>query len=326
VRLAGRVALVTGAGRGVGRAVAVALAREGAALVLAARTARDLDAVAREISGAGGHALAVPADVRQEQAVAALVTRALEVHGHIDLLVAAAGTAAFGPLAETAPDAWDQMLAVNLRGAFLCCRAVLPAMAARRSGTIILIGSVVTSRTLPGTAAYTASKYGLLGMARVLAEEARPHGVRVGVLSAGAVDTALWDQVTSSPDRARMLRPEQVAEAALLIATQAPNASLEELTILPAAGILGWGQVLNREFTIQDLTPLRRVPTPDRVISTRSPGARACWSGTRMPVPVESTVPGGMGLSRQSHSTSSGQRRLMAPVLTAPSQSCAPFR
>ena len=130
------------------------------------------------------------------------------------------------------------MLAVNLRGAMLCCRAVLPAMMAERRGTIINIGSVVTSRVLAGSAAYTASKYGLLGFSRVLAEEMRPHGVRVGILSAGATDTPLWDAVSSAPDRGLMLRPEQVAEAALLMAALEPTATLEEMTLLPAGGVL----------------------------------------------------------------------------------------
>jgi NAD(P)-dependent dehydrogenase (short-subunit alcohol dehydrogenase family) len=129
-------------------------------------------------------------------------------------------------------------MAVNLRGAYLCCRAVLPAMTAQRRGTIINIGSVVTSRTLPGSGAYTASKYALLGLSRVLAEEMRSHGVRVGVLTAGAVDTPLWDAVPSPPDRARMVRPEQVAEAAVFMAALGPNATLEEIALLPAGGIL----------------------------------------------------------------------------------------
>ena len=194
--------------------------------------------MAGEIAGAGGRALAVPTDVREEPAVTAMAARALREYGSIDILVTAAGTASFGPVAESRMLAWDEMLAVNLRGAVLCCRAVLPTMIAQRRGTIINIGSVVTSRVLTGSAGYTASKYGLLGFSRVLAEELRPHEVRVGLLSAGATDTPLWDAIPGAPARARMLRPQQVAEAALLIAALAPNASLEELTVLPAGGIL----------------------------------------------------------------------------------------
>ena len=238
MRLAGQVALVTGAGRGIGRAVAAAFAREGALVVLAARSTRELASVQRDIEAAGGRALAVPTDVRQEPAVGALVSRALAESGRIDCLVTAAGLAAFGPVADAKTEDWDQLMAVNLRGAFLCCRAVLPAMTAQGRGTIINIGSVVTSRTLPGSGAYTAAKYGLLGFSRVLAEEMRTHGVRVGVLSAGATDTPLWDAVPQPPDRALMLKPSVIAEAALLMAALPPGATLEELTLLPQGGIL----------------------------------------------------------------------------------------
>ncbi len=238
MKLGGQVAVVTGAGRGIGRAAALRFAREGAAVVLAARSARELAAVAREVEQAGGRVLVVPTDVRQEPAVAALVKRTLAEYARIDILVTAAGTASFGPVADSKTDDWDQMLAVNLRGAVLCCRAVLPTMMAQRRGTIINIGSAVTSRTLTGSAAYTASKYGLLGFSRVLAEEMRPHGVRVGILSAGATDTPLWEGMPGAPDRSRMLRPEQVAEAALYMAALEPTATLEELTLLPAGGIL----------------------------------------------------------------------------------------
>lgn len=237
-RLVGRTALITGAGRGIGRAVAATFAREGAFVVLAARSAREIASVQRDIEATGGRALAVATDVRQEPAVAALVTRALAEAGRIDCLVTAAGMAAFGPVADAKTADWDQLMAVNLRGVFLCCRAVLPAMTAQRRGTIINIGSVVTSRTLPGSGAYTAAKYGLLGFSRVLAEEMRAHGVRVGVLSAGATDTPLWDVVPQPPDRALMLKPDQIAEAALLMAALAPGAALEELTLLPQAGVL----------------------------------------------------------------------------------------
>jgi NAD(P)-dependent dehydrogenase (short-subunit alcohol dehydrogenase family) len=238
LKLTDQVAVVTGGGRGIGRAIAAALAREGAAVALAARSAAELEVVAREIEQAGGRALAIPTDVRHEQAVEALARRVLGEWQRVDVLVNAAGVATFAPVTDSKLDDWDQMLAVNLRGAVLCCRAVLPAMTARCRGTIINVGSVVTSRSLTGSAAYTASKYGLLGFSRVLAEEMRPHGVRVGVLSAGATDTPLWDAMPGAPPRDRMLRADQVAEAALFMAGLDPTATLEEMTLLPAGGIL----------------------------------------------------------------------------------------
>ncbi|MCI0547588.1 MAG: SDR family NAD(P)-dependent oxidoreductase [Candidatus Rokubacteria bacterium] len=237
-RLRDQVAIVTGAGRGIGRAVAERFAQAGAAVVLAARSGRELAALATAIEAAGGRALSVPTDVRQEAAVAALVRRALSQLGRIDVLVNAAGVAIFGPVADAKTEDWDQTFQVNLRGAYLCARTVLPIMTAQRRGTIISVGSMVTGRTLPGSAAYTASKYGLLGFSRVLAEELRPHGVRVGVLTAGAVDTPLWDAIPNAPDRTRMITPAQVAEAALMMASLAPNAVLEELTLMPAGGVL----------------------------------------------------------------------------------------
>lgn len=237
-RLAGQVALVTGAGRGIGRAIAETFAGQGAAVALAARSARELSQVADGIYAAGGRALAIPTDVRQAPAVDACVKRTLAELGRLDVLVAAAGVAAFAPVAESRPADWDEMMAVNLRGAYLACRAGLPAMLAQQRGTLILVGSMVTSRTLPGSGAYTATKYGLLGLGRVLTEELRGSGVRVGVLSAGAVDTPLWDAIPNAPDRSLMVTPAQVAEAALFMATLAPNAALEELTLMPARGVL----------------------------------------------------------------------------------------
>jgi NADP-dependent 3-hydroxy acid dehydrogenase YdfG len=236
--LDGKVALVTGAGRGIGRAIAVAFAAEGAAVVLVARSRADLASVAAEIRERNGRALAVPTDVTQDGAVEAVIEQTLTDLGRIDVLVTSAGTAAFGAVADSKPADWDTMLALNLRAVMVCCRAVLPAMLRQRSGMILNVGSIASKRALPGSAVYTATKTAVDAFSRVLAEELRPHGVRVGVLVAGAVDTPLWDSMGASPPREKMLRPEDVARAAVLMATLPPHAALEELTLLPAGGIL----------------------------------------------------------------------------------------
>jgi short-subunit dehydrogenase len=130
------------------------------------------------------------------------------------------------------------MIAVNLRAVMATCRAVLPAMIGRGSGTIIAIGSIAAERAIPGSAAYAATKAGVLAWSRVLREELRASGIRVGVLMPGAVDTPLWNSIEGSPDRGRMLRDSDVAEAAKLMAALPSRASLEEITLLPAGGIL----------------------------------------------------------------------------------------
>ena len=236
--LADQVAIVTGAGRGIGRAVALAFAAEGARVVLASRTRADLAEVAGAIRDGGGTALALPTDVTQDAAVEALVEEVAAQLGRIDILVTAAGVAAFGPVAGTKPADWDGMLAVNLRGAMVCCRAVLPVMQRQRRGTMVNVGSIAAKRAIPGGAAYAATKAGLAAFSAVLAEEVRADGIRVGVVVPGAVDTPLWDAIPGGPDRARMLRPADVARAVVLMTSLPPNATLEELTLMPAGGIL----------------------------------------------------------------------------------------
>jgi NADP-dependent 3-hydroxy acid dehydrogenase YdfG len=236
--LAGQVALVTGGGRGIGRAVARALAAEGATVVIAARTRRELADVATEIREAGGAALAVPTDVISETAVEALAEQTSGELGRLDILVTAAGVGTFGPFVGTKPADWDPMLAVNLRGAMLCCRAVLPGMQRQRRGTIINVASIAATRAIPGAAVYAATKAAIVAFSRVLAEEHRADGIRVGVILPGAVDTALWDPIPNAPDRGRMLRPDDVARGVILMATQPPHAALEEVTLMPAGGIL----------------------------------------------------------------------------------------
>jgi meso-butanediol dehydrogenase/(S,S)-butanediol dehydrogenase/diacetyl reductase len=236
--LAGQVALVTGGGRGIGRAVALALAREGAAVALASRTRAELAAVAAEIRDAGARALAVPTDVTQDAAVDALVEQTVAELGGLQILVTAAGTATFGPVSGAKATDWDAMLAVNLRAVMVSCRAALAPMIRQRRGTIVNIASIAATRPIPGAAAYSATKAGVVGWSRVLAEEVRAEGIRVGVLLPGAVATPLWDTIPNAPARERMLAPGDVARAVVLMVTLPPGAALEEVALLPAGGIL----------------------------------------------------------------------------------------
>jgi NADP-dependent 3-hydroxy acid dehydrogenase YdfG len=236
--LAGEVALVTGAGRGIGRAVARALAGEGAAVALASRTRAELAAVAAEIREAGGRALAVPTDVTQDAAVDALVEQTVAELGGLHILVTCAGTASFGSVSTAKPTDWDAMLAVNLRAVMVCCRAALAPMIRQRRGTIVNVASIAASRPIAGAAAYSASKAGVVAWSRVLAEEVRADGIRVGVVLPGAVSTPLWDTIPNAPARERMLAADDVARAVMLMVSLPPGASLEELALLPAAGIL----------------------------------------------------------------------------------------
>jgi 3-oxoacyl-[acyl-carrier protein] reductase len=187
--LAGQVAIVTGAGRGIGRAVATALAREGAHVVLAARTRQELAAVASEVREAGGRALAVPVDVTQDAAVDALVDQVVAELGRVDLLVTAAGVAAFGPVAGAKPADWDGMLAVNLRAVMVCCRAVLPPMLRQRRGTIVNVASIAAKRAIPGAAAYAAAKAGVVALTKTIARQYGRDGVTAYAVAPGFVDT-----------------------------------------------------------------------------------------------------------------------------------------
>ena len=238
MRLAGQVALVSGASRGIGRAVALAFAREGARVALLARGRGDLELVARAIESDGGSALVVPGDAAEEATARRAVEATLARFGRLDCLVTAQGAGAFGPLEASRVQDWDAMLRANLTATYLLCRAALPAMLAAGQGTIIALVSLAAVRAIPGCAAYTASKAGVLGLVRALAAEVRGRGVRVAALSPGAVDTPFWDGIPSPPDRSRMLRPEAVAEAALLIAAQPPGAFVEEIVLAPTPGVL----------------------------------------------------------------------------------------
>jgi NAD(P)-dependent dehydrogenase (short-subunit alcohol dehydrogenase family) len=220
--LVGTVAVVTGSARGIGQAIALALARDGADLVLADRLDAPLAAVAGSIEALGRRAVTLVADVADAAQVERLVAAAVGAYGRIDVLVNNAGTIVLpGDVLGTTPEAWDTMMATNARSVFLCSRAVLPPMLARRRGRIVNIASTAGLRPLPSRAAYCASKHAVVGFTRALALDLRPHGIAVNAICPGAVDTPLTAYSRPDADRSAWLRPGDVAEVAVFLASDA---------------------------------------------------------------------------------------------------------
>jgi len=238
VKLPDRVALITGGGRGIGRAIALAFAREGAHVAVTARTGAELDAVAAEIRALGRKALAVPCDVGERTQVDDAVRRVAEGLGPIEILVNNAGIAVSAKLLDTDDALWERHLRVNLTGAFLMTRAVLPGMLAARWGRIVNVASIAGRQGYPYVAAYTASKHGLLGLTRALAQEVVTAGVTVNAICPGYVATDLtWASARNIQERTgrtydeavrslaayspqkRLIEPEEVAAVAVLLAS-----------------------------------------------------------------------------------------------------------
>jgi NAD(P)-dependent dehydrogenase (short-subunit alcohol dehydrogenase family) len=222
--LAGRLALVTGASRGIGAATAEAIAAAGARVVLAARDGEALDSVVGRIHDGGGQATAVPTDVSSVEEVERLFA-AVAAAGTLAALVCAAGVLTPAPFAETSPEIWEQTLRVNLTGSFLCCREAFTAMRTGGEGRIVNIGSlsgVYATEKFPGLSAYNVSKYGVIGLTEAVAVEGKTHGISAICISPGAVDTQMLRR--ANPQLRPGLTPDQVAEliVALLDSPLAP--------------------------------------------------------------------------------------------------------
>jgi 3-oxoacyl-[acyl-carrier protein] reductase len=238
--LAGQVAIVTGASSGLGRATALALARTGASLALVSRSASDLAAVAEELRGDGARALPVACDLADAEALAGAVRRMRDELGPVRVLVNAAATDVPGAVSELTVEAWDQVLAVNLRAVFLLCRLALPDMIEAGQGTIINLSSVAGKRGWANASAYCASKFALTGFTQALGAEVRPHGVRACVVYPGAMAThwGAWsaeERLGESPARGprEALPPETVAAFIAWIATAPPELVLDEAIVTP---------------------------------------------------------------------------------------------
>jgi 3-oxoacyl-[acyl-carrier protein] reductase len=224
--LDGEVVVVTGANRGLGREMSLRYAREGARVVLVARTASELEAVAEE---AEGEPLVAPADVTDAAAVEAAVESALDAFGGVDTLVNNAGIGLLSledggrPTHEVTEERWRQVIDVNLTGVFLCSRAVLPHMLDRGRGNVVNISSGLGRYAAPGFAPYNASKHGLEGLTKTMALDYEDDGVNVNALDPGGrVNTAFWDHLPDD-ERAEILQPDVMNEAAVLLAAQGPD-------------------------------------------------------------------------------------------------------
>jgi NAD(P)-dependent dehydrogenase (short-subunit alcohol dehydrogenase family) len=214
-----QIAIITGAGRGVGRATAQLFAREGAQVVLFSRTRAHLDEAATSISGAGGHCLAIAGDVSREEDVQALFQTVQETYGRVDILVNCAGLVAVRPFAEMDTATWDSVLGVNLRGTFLCCREAFRVMMQQRQGVIVNISSlsgVKGVEKFPGLSAYNVSKSGVASLTEILAVEGKPHNIRVCAVSPGAVDTEMLRQ--AAPHLKAGMTPDDMAQILLFLA------------------------------------------------------------------------------------------------------------
>jgi NAD(P)-dependent dehydrogenase (short-subunit alcohol dehydrogenase family) len=218
--LSGRGVLITGAGRGIGRAAALHFARAGAKVALASRTVAELTLAAEEILAAGGEAFPVPADVSDPEEVAELVRRAEQATGGVDVLISNAGILGKAPVDELAISEWRRVLDVNLTAAFLLARELVPRMRARRRGRLIFVSSISASRAGPNYAAYAASKAGLLGLCRSLSEELRPDNIQAMAISPGSVDTQMLRE--GRPDLRPDMSPEDIARALYFLAVGPP--------------------------------------------------------------------------------------------------------
>jgi 3-oxoacyl-[acyl-carrier protein] reductase len=219
------IAVVTGGGRGIGRAIAIELGRMGSTVVLAARSRPELEKTAQVI---GAKASVMPTDVRKKEEI----QRLFDI-GAVDILVNAAGLGIFGPVRDFKDEDFENLVETNLRGIFLTCRFVLPSMIERKRGHIINIASIAGKVGSANRAVYCATKFGVVGFTESLAEEVRQYGIRATVICPGSTDTGFSSAETAGKARERMLRPEDVAHAVRMIVTQEPNSFISEIIMRP---------------------------------------------------------------------------------------------
>ena len=233
--LDGKVALVTGGSRGIGKGIARGLAREGASVVISARPSASLGQTEDELRAGGATVLAVPADVTDEAQVDQLFATAMERFGRLDVLVNNAGAFDGGPLDQLSLAAWNKVIAVNLTGPFLCTRAAMRIMKAQGGGRIINVASISAQRVRPNSAAYSASKHGVWGLTQVTALEGRDYGIAASCLYPGNTRVERVEQggTTNITSGEPMMSVDDLAQAAVWMALLSPHVNMLEATVLP---------------------------------------------------------------------------------------------
>jgi 3-oxoacyl-[acyl-carrier protein] reductase len=234
-RLASKVAIVTGASRGIGRAVSVALAQEAATVILAARSIGKLQETADKVTEAGGKAEIVVTELTEEESIKNLLKVTGERFSRLDILVNNAGVTHSAKLEQTTTQDWERCMQINARAPFILCREALGLLKKSQAGYIINIASVVGVKGYPLQSAYTSSKHALRGMTISLSEELKGSNIRVHLLCPGGVDTELVEKVRPDIKKDELMRPEEIAELVLYLVTHKGNAVIDELHIRRAA-------------------------------------------------------------------------------------------
>ena len=232
-KLDGKVALVTGASRGIGRGIAVGLAREGAKLVLAARDAKGVKETEAKVVAQSSEALIVPTDVTNEEEILRLFAETMERLGRLDILVNNAGAFDGGPIDQLSTEAWDRVVAVNLRAPFLCTRAAFRIMKKQGGGRIINIGSISGQRVRPNSAPYSTTKFGIVGLTHVTALEGREYGITCGCLHPGNTLSEHRTDTSKTINTEPMMAVEELAQAVVYMACQPPHINVLEIIRLP---------------------------------------------------------------------------------------------
>ena len=232
-RLDEKVAVITGGGSGIGKATAHAFASEGAKVVIASRTRRNLESTAADLVDTAAAVMVVPTDVTDEGEVAALFEATMEEHGRVDILVNNSAAFDGGPIDELPLSAWQQVIGVNLTGVFLCTREAMRIMKSQGGGRIVNIGSVAAQSPRPNAAAYTASKHGLVGLTKATALEGRDFGIAASCLHPGNVRTEIWRSLDTSASREPRMSAAAVAGMVLTMVTLASNVNMLESIMLP---------------------------------------------------------------------------------------------